>query len=87
MFFGVVTRKITLKMRFFWGWSAPAAGHGAAGELVDDDDLAALDDVVDLALEELLGLDGVEQEGGPLLAGVVEVRHRQHVLRGLVPAI
>ena len=29
-----------------------AAGHQAAGELVDDDDLAVLDHVVDVALEE-----------------------------------
>ncbi len=34
---------------------APARHH-AAGELVDDDDLAALDDVVLVALEQLVGL-------------------------------
>ncbi len=32
-----------------------AAGHQAAGELVDDDDLAVLDDVVLVALEEHVG--------------------------------
>ena len=32
-----------------------AAGHHAAGELVDDDDLAVLDDVVDVAREQLVG--------------------------------
>lgn len=63
-----------------------AAGHGAARELVDDDDLVVLDDVVDLALEEVLGLDGVDDEARPLLARVVQVRHPQHVLRHLVPA-
>ncbi len=31
------------------------AGHHAAGELVDDDDLAVLDDVVDVAGEQLVG--------------------------------
>ena len=34
---------------------APARHH-AAGELVDDDDLAAFDDVVAVALEQLVGL-------------------------------
>ena len=33
-----------------------AAGHHAAGELVDDDDLAAFDDVVAIALEQLVRL-------------------------------
>ena len=35
-----------------------AAGHEAARELVDDDDLAVLDDVLDVALVEAVGLDG-----------------------------
>ena len=35
-----------------------AAGHEAAGELVDDDDFAVLDDVLDVALVEGVGLDG-----------------------------
>jgi hypothetical protein len=35
---------------------APAR-HLAAGELVDDDDLAVLDDVVDVALEQRVGLE------------------------------
>ena len=35
-----------------------AAGHEAAGELVDDDDLALFDDVLDVALVEVVGLDG-----------------------------
>ena len=34
-----------------------AARHQAAGELVDDDDLAVLDHVVDVALEEEMGLE------------------------------
>ena len=35
-----------------------AAGHEAARELVDDDDFAVLDDVLDVALVEGVGLDG-----------------------------
>ena len=35
-----------------------AAGHEAAGELVDDDDLALFDDVLDVALVEIVGFDG-----------------------------
>ncbi len=35
-----------------------AAGHQAAGELVDDDDFAVLDDVFDVALVEVVRLDG-----------------------------
>ena len=35
-----------------------AAGHEAAGELVDDDDLAVLDDVLHVALVEVVRLDG-----------------------------
>ena len=38
-----------------------AAGEDAAGVLVDDQDLAVDDDVVLVALVELLGLDGVVQ--------------------------
>ncbi len=35
-----------------------AAGHEAAGELVDDDDFALFDDVLDVALVEGVGFDG-----------------------------
>ena len=35
-----------------------AAGHEAAGELVDDDDFAVFDDVLDVALVEGVGFDG-----------------------------
>ena len=35
-----------------------AAGHEASRELVDDDDFAVLDDVLDVALVEGVGLDG-----------------------------
>ena len=35
-----------------------AAGHEAAGELVDDDDFAVFDDVLHVALVEVVGLDG-----------------------------
>jgi hypothetical protein len=34
-----------------------AADHQAAGELVHDDDLAVLDDVVDVPLHDAVGLD------------------------------
>jgi hypothetical protein len=34
------------------------AGHGAAGELVDDDDLAVPHDVLDVALEQGVGAQG-----------------------------
>ena len=44
-------------------WCRPsrpaAAGHQAAGELVDDDDFAVLDHVVQVALEEHVGLQGL----------------------------
>ena len=39
---------------------APApAGHEAAGELIDDDHLAVLDHVVDVALEEAVRAQGL----------------------------
>ena len=53
---------------------APALHH-AAGELVDDDDLAAFDDVVAVAQEQLVGLErlvGVVHDGDVL--DVVEAR-------------
>jgi hypothetical protein len=50
------------------------AFHDAAGELVDDLDLAVLDDVVDVALEERLCLQGLVEVVGKLpVARVVEV--------------
>ena len=42
-----------------------AAGHLAAGELVDDDDLAVLDDVVAVALVERVGLAAPARSGAP----------------------
>ena len=51
---------------------APAAArHQAAGELVDDDDLAVLDDVVVVALVEHVGAAGPAARGGciSMLAG------------------
>ena len=42
-----------------------AAGHLAAGELVDDDDLAVLDDVVAVALVEGVGLAAPTRSSGP----------------------
>lgn len=44
------------------GGRVPAAGHGAACELIHNHNLATLDDVVNLPLEELFRLDGVQQE-------------------------
>ena len=58
------------------------AGHQAAGELVDDDDLAVLDDVVDVLLVEGVGaqrlLDGVERLD---VGRVVEVAARRAASR------
>ena len=49
------------------------ARHQAAGELVDDDDLAVLDDVVHVALVEVMGLERVVDQVRPLhVAGRVE---------------
>mmetsp|Transcript_5320 Transcript_5320/g.13910 ORF Transcript_5320/g.13910 Transcript_5320/m.13910 type:complete len:416 (-) Transcript_5320:848-2095(-) len=62
----------------------PPPRHGPPRELVDDHNLAPLDDVVDVPLLQLLGLDGVRHEGYPLLLGVVEVRHLEHGLDRLV---
>ncbi len=42
------------------------AGHQAAGELVDDHDLAVHDDVVAVALVEVVGLERVVDQVGPL---------------------
>ena len=53
---------------------APApAGHQAAGELVDDDDLAVLDDVVAVALEQSVGLERLLEVAGQSKVGVVQV--------------
>ena len=49
-----------------------AAGHQAAGELVDDDDLAVLDHVVHVELEERVGAQR--------LVDVVEQRHVRRVV-------
>mmetsp|Transcript_29572 Transcript_29572/g.70442 ORF Transcript_29572/g.70442 Transcript_29572/m.70442 type:complete len:293 (-) Transcript_29572:419-1297(-) len=65
----------------------PTAGHRAAGELVDDDHLAALDDVVDVLELQLLGLEGVDDVRRPLLPRVVQVRHLEDVLSGLVTVL
>ena len=50
------------------------AGHHAAGELVDDDDLVAFDDVVAVALEELMRLER--------RIDVVDERHVLDVVEG-----
>ena len=50
-----------------------AAGHEAAGELVDDHHLAVLHDVVHVALVEVVGLERVVDQVRPLhVAGRVE---------------
>ncbi len=56
-----------------------AARHQPAGELVDDDDLAVLDHVIDVALEEVMGLEG-------LVDVVDEIHIRQVVEVGDVQA-
>ena len=57
-----------------------AAGHLAAGELVDDDDLAALDDVVAVALVQRVGPERrVEVAGEPRIR-VVQVLDAQPAL-------
>ncbi len=51
-----------------------AAEHEAAGELIDDDDLAVLDDIVNVALHDAVGTDGlidVVHEGGVFDVGEV----------------
>ena len=45
-----------------------AAVHEAARELVDDDDLVLLDDIVHIALVDLLGPQGLLDVVGPLLS-------------------
>ena len=50
-----------------------AAGHLAAGELVDDDDLAVLDDVVAVALVERVGAQRLLEVAGQPRVGVVDV--------------
>ena len=58
---------------------APAsARHGAAGELVHDDDLRAAHDVVDVLGLQLLCLEGIDEVGCPLLSRVVQVCHLPH---------
>ena len=53
---------------------APApAGHLAAGELVDDDDLTVLDDVVAVALVQRVGLERLLEVAGQGRIAVVEV--------------
>ena len=62
---------------------APAL-HDAAGELVDDLHLAVLDDVVDVALVERLGLQRLDQVVDELrVPRVVEVLDPERALDGL----
>ena len=50
-----------------------ASGHLAAGELVDDDDLAVLDDVVAVALVERVRLERLLEVAGQARVGVEDV--------------
>ena len=60
---------------------APApAGHLAAGELVDDDDLAVLDDVVAVALVERVGPERLLEVAGEARVGVVQVLDAEQLL-------
>ena len=63
-----------------------AAGHLAAGELVDDDDLAVLDDVVAVALVERVGAEGLLEVPGEPRVGVVQVLDAEQLLH-LVDAL
>ena len=72
---------------------APALHH-AAGELVDDDDLAAFDDVVAVAQEQLVGLErlvGVVHDGDVLdvvqALALEQVLLAQHLLDALVAGL
>ncbi len=66
---------------------APApAGHLAPGELVDDDDLAFLDDVVAVALVERVGLERLIEVAGQPRVGVVHVLDAEPALH-LVDAL
>ena len=59
-----------------------AAFHHAAGELVDDDDLAVLDDVVAVLLEQLVGLQRlVDVMHHRDVFDVVEIAGRQQARR------
>src|SRR5688572_28992192 len=66
---------------------APApAGHLAAGELVDDDDLAVLDDVVAVALVQRVGPQRLLEVAGHPRIGVVQVLDAEQLLH-LVDAL
>ena len=57
------------------------ARHLAAGELVDDDDLAVLDQIIDVALVQRVGAQGLGHVVQPRdVLGVVQVAHVQLVL-------
>mmetsp|Transcript_10283 Transcript_10283/g.33799 ORF Transcript_10283/g.33799 Transcript_10283/m.33799 type:complete len:846 (+) Transcript_10283:450-2987(+) len=57
----------------------PAPLHHAAGELVDDDRLAALHEVGPLLDEELLRLEGVRHVRRPRVGRLVQVAHRERL--------
>ena len=60
---------------------APApAGHLATGELVDDDDLAVLDDVVAIPLVQRVGSECLFEVAGQARVGVVQVLDAEELL-------
>ena len=60
----------------------PPPGHQAPGELVHDDDLAVLDDVVDVLLEQGVGLEGLLDVVERIhVGGVVQVVDPEEALR------
>ena len=57
------------------------AGHFAAGEFVDDDHFAVFDDVVHIALVQMMGLERVIDQMRPIhVAGRVEAFHARQLL-------
>ena len=81
----VLNRQPLLRLdRLVQAVGPPAAFHRAAGELVHDHHLLALDDVRHVLELQVLRLDGVDDVQRPLRARVVKVRHLQEFLRRLV---
>ena len=59
-----------------------AADHEAAGELIDDDDLAVLHDIVDIPLHDAAGGDGlIDVVGQGEVFGVIEALDAEILLR------
>ncbi len=55
--------------------------HGAAGEFIDDDDLAFLDDIVDVPFEQHMGLQSLAEVMKLLdIAGIIEILDFEQIL-------